>query len=99
MVRTDSLNIMKNLYLAVQVAKAEILMYYIRYPMRGMVFFIATIGGAIGAPMAGRIFDVTSSYSLAFLICALVSFFGTILTLFLKPITLKEGVNDARRST
>ena len=34
---------MRNLYLAIQVAKAEILMYYIRYPMRGMVFFIAPI--------------------------------------------------------
>ena len=41
----------------------------------GMIFgalaLFITIGGAIGAPLAGSIFDVTGSYSLAFLICVI----------------------------
>jgi OFA family oxalate/formate antiporter-like MFS transporter len=34
----------------------------------GGVFLSATAGGAVGPMLAGRIFDVTGSYQLAFLI-------------------------------
>ncbi|GAH96151.1 unnamed protein product, partial [marine sediment metagenome] len=52
----------------------------------GAVYFAGTIGGAIGAPLAGRIFDVTGSYQLAFLICAVVSSIALILALLLRLV-------------
>jgi len=53
----------------------------------GAVFCPTTIGGAIGPVLAGHIFDVTSSYQLAFLVFTVACIVGFILTLFLKPIT------------
>jgi MFS family permease len=50
----------------------------------GIVIFGATIGGAIGAWIGGRIFDVTQSYQLAFAIAAGASLFAVIITLMLK---------------
>jgi len=35
----------------------------------GITGFWGTIGGAIGVPLAGTIFDINGSYSLAFYIC------------------------------
>jgi MFS family permease len=52
----------------------------------GISNFFNTIGSAIGPFIAGYIFDVTSSYNLAFLICAAVSIIGFILTVMLRPI-------------
>ena len=52
----------------------------------GTIFFAGTIGGAIGPPLAGRIFDVTGSYQLAFLICAVASVIVFILALLLRPV-------------
>jgi len=52
----------------------------------GTVFFSGTVGGAIGPPLAGRIFDVTGSYQLAFLICAVVSGIALTLALLLRPV-------------
>jgi MFS family permease len=43
-----------------------------------------SIGGALGPLLTGYIFDVTCSYQMAFLICAVISFSGIILTAFLK---------------
>lgn len=51
----------------------------------GIVIFISTIGGAIGPVMAGHIFDVTKSYQIVFLILAMLSVIGLILTASLKP--------------
>ncbi len=51
----------------------------------GVAMFSSTVGGAIGPVLAGSIFDITSSYQLAFLICAGVSIIGLILSLLLKP--------------
>ena len=65
----------------------------------GAVTFGLTIGEAIGPTLAGRIFDITSSYQLAFLICVGLSIIAIILALFLKPITRKGGENDSERST
>ena len=65
----------------------------------GAVTFGLTIGEAIGPTLAGRIFDITSSYQTAFLICVGLSIIAIILALFLKPITRKGGENDSERST
>lgn len=46
-------------------------------------FFMGAIGGAIGAPLAGHIFDITGSYDLAFLICIIISALAFILSLVL----------------
>ena len=52
----------------------------------GMVLFISTVGGGIGPLVAGRIFDITGSYQLVFLICAVFSVAGLILASLLRPI-------------
>ena len=54
----------------------------------------ATIGGAIGPVLAGRIFDVTGSYNLAFLICAVTSIVALALVLLLTPASSKGRTND-----
>lgn len=56
----------------------------------GVVAFGFTIGGAFGPWLTGHIFDVTHSYQAAFLGCAILSFFGLILTTALRPKTLHE---------
>jgi len=56
----------------------------------GAVLFSTTIGGAIGPVLAGHIFDITSSYQLAFLVFTVACIVGFILTLLLKPITNVE---------
>ncbi len=52
----------------------------------GTVHFLGTIGGALGAPLAGSIFDVTRSYHLAFLICVIIGVLATILSLILLKV-------------
>ncbi len=56
----------------------------------GSVLFISQIGGAIGAVLTGRIFDLTGSYQLAFLILFIISVMGFMLSIFLKPISVKS---------
>jgi len=51
----------------------------------GVIFFVGTIGGAIGPILSGHIFDITSSYQLAFLICGAVAIMAIILTSLLRP--------------
>ncbi len=58
----------------------------------GMVVFGATTGGAIGAWIAGKIFDVTLSYQLAFIIAAVASFLAVVMTLRLKQARLPSEV-------
>ncbi len=65
----------------------------------GIIIFVGHIGEAIGPVLAGHIFDITSSYQLAFLICALVSVIGLIMALLLRPISSEGGTNDLRGST
>jgi len=50
----------------------------------GIVAFVGNIGGAVGSVVAGYIFDVTVSYSLAFWICTAVSAVGLGLILSLR---------------
>ena len=38
----------------------------------GSLALFGTVGGALGVPLAGSIFDVTGSYSMAFLICIIL---------------------------
>jgi MFS family permease len=52
----------------------------------GLVFFVDTVGGAIGPFLTGYIFDVTSSYRLALLLCAILGAINLIVILFLRPL-------------
>lgn len=61
----------------------------------GAVAFGGTIGGAFGPVIFGRIFDVTGSYQLAFLLSAVISIIAIIVALFLKPITSVSRDVDA----
>lgn len=51
----------------------------------GFVLFSGTLGGAIGPLMAGRIFDLTGSYRLVFLILTAMAVVGFILIITLQP--------------
>jgi len=51
----------------------------------GVVMFGGTIGGAAGPLLAGYIFDLTGSYQLDFLTCAIFAITGAGMSLFLKP--------------
>jgi len=51
----------------------------------GGVDFVSTTLATPSAIVTGYIFDITSSYQLAFLICAGVSIIGLILSFLLKP--------------
>lgn len=63
----------------------------------GGVFFSATIGGAVGPMLAGRIFDVTGGYQLAFLICGVASAAVLILSLFLRPLQKGVAIDEPKR--
>jgi MFS family permease len=51
----------------------------------GIVLASGTIGGAIGPLMAGRTFDTTGSYRIAFLVLTLLAVIGFVLILLLQP--------------
>lgn len=57
----------------------------------GAVFFSDSIGGAVGAVLGGRIFDITNSYKLAFIACAGLSIIAIILSLLLRPIAARRN--------
>ena len=52
----------------------------------GIISFIGMTGGAVGPLAAGRIFDVTGTYSMAFLLIIGFAVVGLLLSLMLKPI-------------
>jgi len=57
----------------------------------GVAIFGGAVGGAIGPTLAGHIFDISGSYQLAFLTCAILGVVGLIQLSFLRPIHyLKE---------
>ena len=58
----------------------------------GLVFFCDTLGGAIGPFLAGYIFDVTSSYKFAFLLCAILGVINLTAILFLRPLKSMQRV-------
>ncbi|GAI56795.1 unnamed protein product [marine sediment metagenome] len=63
----------------------------------GAVMCSFTIGGAIGPVLAGRIFDVTGSYYLAFMTCTAVGITGIIVSALLRLPSGQGGVNDTGR--
>jgi len=60
----------------------------------GVVIFAGTIGGLISPVMAGRIFDITGSYHLAFISCLVLAVVSLVLMLLLRPTndTILESV-------
>ena len=52
------------------------------------------VGSAVGAAMAGYIFDVTGSYRVAFIVGVVVSVVGLILTALLKPPISKHNMEN-----
>jgi MFS family permease len=52
----------------------------------GFFAFAITIGAAVGPLVTGHLFDVTSSYEVAFLVSAAFGVVGLILTVILRPI-------------
>lgn len=60
----------------------------------GIMGFAFTIGSAIGPLLAGYIFDVTGSYHIAFLLCAVLGIAGLVLTVLLKPIRGEHCQNE-----
>ena len=52
----------------------------------GMVLFISQIGGTIGPVATGRMFDLTLSYQIAFLILLIASILGSVLLTLLRPV-------------
>ncbi|MFC1995792.1 MFS transporter [Chloroflexota bacterium] len=62
----------------------------------GVLYFGGEIGETISPVLAGRIFDITSSYQLAFLISAAVIIIGTLLILFLRPIRRESLISNMK---
>ena len=56
----------------------------------GVTFFSDCMGGVIGPVLAGRIFDITGSYQLAFLGCIAIVVTGLVSTLTLRPISKEK---------
>ncbi len=59
----------------------------------GIVLFSGAIGGSVGQLIAGRIFDVTGSYQLVFLVLTGMAVVGLILITLLRP---PQGVDTGR---
>ena len=54
----------------------------------GIVIFSGSLGGATGPLLSGYIFDMTGSYSIAFLLLLSMAVIGAIMTILLKPTIL-----------
>jgi MFS family permease len=59
----------------------------------GIVLFCGTLGGAIGPLVAGRIFDLTGSYQLVFIVLSVLTLVGFVLMIFLRPIQARKTVS------
>ena len=64
----------------------------------GIYTFLFSVGGAIGSVLAGRIFDITGSYQLAFRVFVALSIVGLTLSILVKPTSRRGGANDTGRS-
>ena len=64
----------------------------------GVIMFSSTIGGAIGPIVAGYIFDITSSYKLVFLVCAIIGIVSLVLLSFLRPAASRGRTNESGKS-
>lgn len=66
-------------------AVAEFFGLYSHGAILGAIIFAATLGGAVGPLISGRIFDLTGGYYPAFWLCAALLGAGLALTALLKP--------------
>ena len=57
----------------------------------GIVLFVGTLGGTAGPLLAGKIFDVTGSYDIAFLLLTGFATFGLLLTSRLRALTVSDS--------
>ena len=64
----------------------------------GFIVFFGTIGGAAGPVIAGRIFDVTQSYSLAFIVLTVLAAIGLGLALLL-PAPRRETLHPVAEAS
>jgi MFS family permease len=64
----------------------------------GATAVVGSIGAAIGPLVLGFIFDITSSYNIAFLICAAIAGACLILTLLLRPIATGSSYAQTKQS-
>ena len=53
----------------------------------GVIVSTITFGSAVGPVMAGAIYDASSSYTAAFIICVVFAVMGIILSLLLRPVS------------
>jgi MFS family permease len=53
----------------------------------GLIVSTITFGSAIGPVMAGAIYDASSSYTAAFIVCVVFAVMGIILSLLLRPVS------------
>ena len=58
------------------------------------IFLFGTVGGALGAPIGGDIFDTTGGYGLAFLICVIIGALSIFLSLLLLRYKGKEKTHN-----
>lgn len=59
----------------------------------GVVGLGYTIGASLGPLLAGYIYDTTDSYTFAFLLCAVLSTIGILISLLLKPVGENASVS------
>lgn len=53
----------------------------------GVIVSTITFGSAVGPVIAGAIYDASSSYTIAFIICVVFAIIGIILSLLLRPVS------------
>jgi len=79
-------------------------LFGIRYlgAVMATLMLIGSAGGALGAPLAGTIFDINGSYQLAFIICLVMVILGIIFSIILvrqqRKQQRKEDLSDKRES-
>ena len=55
----------------------------------GAINFAGAIGSTLGPVLTGRIFDITNSYQLAFLVGGVLGIIGLVLTLLIRPTSIE----------
>lgn len=60
--------------------------------LMGIIMCGAMVGGAAGALLAGRVFDVFGTYRIAYLICTVLSVAALTILLFLRPVRQEKYV-------
>jgi len=58
----------------------------------GVIQFCAACVGGIGSLLTGRLYDISGTYSVAFMVCLGLSIFGLIAILFIRPVSKAQSV-------